>query len=469
MGNHLICVSCIQREQEEQNIKDLLQTEDWTNPLDASTLAQRAAAHAEKCRQQSNAPSSSDDELKAHINAIVNASAQRPRQSPVPFGSDSDLKDRINAIVNARAEQCKKSPAPFSSGNELQDQISGIVEAHGKSLKQQRLAYGVSPSPAKSLSNTELAYYAHLALSGAKERQTPAKFSSPACVQWPCDHDIEPCRLSFAEGENTFEAQTDAPSTEPRPALSCIVEPKEEFAEDEDAKLKARPFDVSDIPSPTRNRAKRQQKLWAAAATGEEDASCLSMWDEVQQTSIEGATDEAWQNVADEEAEEQAEQEIDAFQEVAPAAFFPPPEAMWLQQVEEEAELAAMDKMCVDTFLESVKKCARHERVRTPIKGTNLYTKHIRPCRPAGTSVDVKDSSFKSLACFLKFLEAEGLLVLKPGLTDPVVTEIRFGACRNYTYNPRPQASTIKEAPHDEGCCCRLCTSTTQAIGFQYQ
>merc|ERR1711881_588694 len=111
--------------------------------------------------------------------------------------------------------------------------------------------------------------------------------------------------------------------TEPRPALSCIVEPDEEFAED--AKLKARPFDLSDIPSPTRNRAKRQQKLWAAATTGEEDASCLSTWDEIQQTSVEGGTAEAGQNVADEGAEEQAEQEADEYQEVAPAEFLPPP------------------------------------------------------------------------------------------------------------------------------------------------
>merc|ERR1712187_674549 len=102
-------------------------------------------------------------------------------------------------------------------------------------------------------------------------------------------------------------------------------------------------------------------------------------------------------------------------------------EAMEMEKAKEErVQMLEMDKMCVDTFLECVKTCAWRERVRTPIKGTNLYIKHMRPCRPAGTSVDVKDISFKNLRSFLLFLEAEGLLRLQPGLTDPVVTEIRF-------------------------------------------
>merc|ERR1712093_371353 len=116
-----------------------------------------------------------------------------------------------------------------------------------------------------------------------------------------------------------------------------------------------------------------------------------------------------------------------------------------------------MDKMCVDAFLESVKQCAWRDRVRTPIKGTNLYTKHMRPCRPMGTSVDVKDSSFRNLGTLMRFLEGEGLLLLKPGLTDPVVTEIHFNACRKYKYEQRVQPSTIQQAPHDVGCSCRLC------------
>lgn len=133
-----------------------------------------------------------------------------------------------------------------------------------------------------------------------------------------------------------------------------------------------------------------------------------------------------------------------------------------MRDVEETAQMAAMDNMCVSAFLESVKQVAwRERRVRTPIKGTNLYVKHMRPCRPCGTSVDVKDSSFRNLGNFLQFLEAEGLLCLQPGLTDPVVTTIHFEACRRYKYTPELQASAIKEAPHNACCCCRKCVGLT--------
>jgi chemotaxis protein histidine kinase CheA len=122
---------------------------------------------------------------------------------------------------------------------------------------------------------------------------------------------------------------------------------------------------------------------------------------------------------------------------------------------EEAAEMAEMDERCVLTFLECVKPCSSwrdsRERLRTPIKGTILYTKHMRPCRPAGTSVDVKDSTFRCLGNFLQFLEAEGLLRLKPGLTDPVVTDICTNACRSYTYVPgkyvpAPPPGAVQEA-----------------------
>merc|ERR1712070_468829 len=120
-----------------------------------------------------------------------------------------------------------------------------------------------------------------------------------------------------------------------------------------------------------------------------------------------------------------------------------------------------MDELVVETFLESVKKVSWRRHVKTPVKGTNLYTKFMRPCRPMGTSVDVKDSSFRSLGWFLQFLEAEGLLRLQPGLTDPVVMDINFEACRKYKYDPqtRPFALTPTVVPpHNPGCFCRLCT-----------
>jgi hypothetical protein len=119
--------------------------------------------------------------------------------------------------------------------------------------------------------------------------------------------------------------------------------------------------------------------------------------------------------------------------------------------IEDEADMLDMDKRCIDAFLESVRPCTWRDPVRTPIKGTNLYTRFMLPCRPSGTRVNVKDSSFITLGNFLKFLEDEGLLCLKPGLTDPVVTSIRREACRGYKYVPRSKClSDTSIAPAKE-------------------
>eukprot|EP00931_Biecheleriopsis_adriatica_P060216 TRINITY_DN36141_c0_g1_i1.p1 TRINITY_DN36141_c0_g1~~TRINITY_DN36141_c0_g1_i1.p1 ORF type:complete len:625 (+),score=103.95 TRINITY_DN36141_c0_g1_i1:32-1876(+) len=63
-------------------------------------------------------------------------------------------------------------------------------------------------------------------------------------------------------------------------------------------------------------------------------------------------------------------------------------------------------------------------RFYTPVKGSAIYVLHMRPCRPEGTSLEVKNSSFKSLRNFFKSLEAEGILSLAPESTDPIVTQI---------------------------------------------
>lgn len=62
----------------------------------------------------------------------------------------------------------------------------------------------------------------------------------------------------------------------------------------------------------------------------------------------------------------------------------------------------------------------------TPVKGTRIYTMHMRPNRPSGTSLEVKHSSFKTLGCFFRSLEADGLISLKPGESDPLVTAIHW-------------------------------------------
>jgi chemotaxis protein histidine kinase CheA len=136
-------------------------------------------------------------------------------------------------------------------------------------------------------------------------------------------------------------------------------------------------------------------------------------------------------------AEEEARRLNAAEEEAAAEALKEIEDARSRRKAKEDAEMARMDDQLMDTFLECVKDRSSRERVRTPLKGTNLYTKHMRACRAMGTSIKVQESSFRSLGNYLKFLEEEGLLRLQPGLTDPVVTEIRRDACREYKYVPR--------------------------------
>merc|ERR1719230_1346433 len=82
----------------------------------------------------------------------------------------------------------------------------------------------------------------------------------------------------------------------------------------------------------------------------------------------------------------------------------------------------AMDVMLRECFLQAAS--TRIMDWNMPMKGTKLYTQHVRPCRRAGWSVSVKESSFRHLGVFLAKLEEEKLLELKKGEPDPVVTRI---------------------------------------------
>jgi hypothetical protein len=500
MGSALSCVSCVDRDREEQSEK----------PINAQDLLE-SEEHAAKWRESTEpTPSNQDaekDELQGKINAIVKSRRQQPSAQSSSQG-DTQLEERINAIVKASVQRCNQSPVPCSPASELkapsdsaqlQDHINAIVAAHAKSLKHQRVsctedpawqpadhtphsqgAYAsglASPSPAESFSDRDLEFYANLIMSGAKARNTPSKAPPPPlCVDWDSyETDVAPCQLNFGGADD------DTPDTqkvddcrpvvaEPDRALACIVE------DDTDCgKAQQRPFDVTDIPSPTRNRAKRQQALLEAAAKTPlpvDSSAGITEFSTLERCNVDHAVPVAppCENAIKEDPivhrnlsrrleraaciqspqkfnpKSWAEEELDEVEQDRAEED----EVARKEEEEAKSEMAAMDRRCVETFLESVSYAAWRERVRTPIKGTNLYTKHVRPCRPCGTSVDVKDSSFLSLGNFLRFLEAEGLLRLKPGLTDPLVTEIRFSACSKYQYDTERQLffmRALKSAP----------------------
>merc|ERR1712124_83054 len=99
------------------------------------------------------------------------------------------------------------------------------------------------------------------------------------------------------------------------------------------------------------------------------------------------AEDQLWQQSAA-EAEEARQREG---QEKAEAQ----------RNIKEEAERATVDQRCVDAFLKCVQPVGTRYPVRTPLKGSHLYTLHMRPCREECTSVNVKDSNFTCLRNFL--------------------------------------------------------------------
>jgi hypothetical protein len=101
-----------------------------------------------------------------------------------------------------------------------------------------------------------------------------------------------------------------------------------------------------------------------------------------------------------------------------------------------------MDLVLMECFLQAI--CTRVMAWNLPIKGTTLYTQHMRPCRRIGTSLNVKDSTYHYFGAFLANLENLGLLTLKKGETDAVIIDI----CRNHpeilSWQPWPVEATVE-------------------------
>lgn len=280
-------------------------------------------------REQSQKPSA----LQAQINSIVSAHAETREQSkkpPASFCPDEVLKSHINAIVGSHAERRKEAEEytfQLHASNALAaaDERRGQRRPSGPSPALPDIAQLPSPSPAKlsdidvsycaqlalsaakerstpaksPLSNIEVAYHAHLALSAAKERDTPAKSPPTSFAHWEAYHeeDVAPCQLKFGD-DDAEEAQKNEPqlnavgaedepyahlqistvslSGEPSDSTSCAattgVEPVA-------TKKSETSLNLSEIPSPTRNRAKRQQMLASTEAKSEEP---WPSWEQVE-------------------------------------------------------------------------------------------------------------------------------------------------------------------------------------------
>lgn len=105
-------------------------------------------------------------------------------------------------------------------------------------------------------------------------------------------------------------------------------------------------------------------------------------------------------------------------------------------EVQSKSEM--MDLVLMECFLQAIS--TRVMAWNLPIKGTTLYTQHMRPCRRIGTSLNVKESTYHHFGYFLQHLESLGLLTLKKGETDAVITDI----CRDH-----PEIQAWKPWPED--------------------
>jgi hypothetical protein len=260
---------------------------------------------------QSVAPSSaSRDGLQAQINVVVNqiqAQQRKLREQKLETASDDELKSHINAIVGGRLEhrkQCEQrvlkehadmalnaaqarkknrlsgaSPAvadlasPSPGKALLSTEIEKIANFAFSAAKERSLP---SPSPAKSLSDIEVAFHANCALTAAKARNTPAK-APPPMAHWEVYDEeapppMAPCQLNFTDedvatgaehrefnGTVLSEERSDPAAVPMEVDVGACVSFKAEA--DCGKKAETVAFDVTQIPSPTRNRAKKQKML----------------------------------------------------------------------------------------------------------------------------------------------------------------------------------------------------------------
>eukprot|EP00756_Hemistasia_phaeocysticola_P065321 Hpha_TRINITY_DN8476_c0_g1::TRINITY_DN8476_c0_g1_i1::g.34522::m.34522/K15027/EIF2D; translation initiation factor 2D len=88
---------------------------------------------------------------------------------------------------------------------------------------------------------------------------------------------------------------------------------------------------------------------------------------------------------------------------------------------------AGMDELMLQCFAQVARTRLKKDR-DLPVTVGDLYTKHLRPCRPAGTSVDVKSSSFRKAGNFAAELAKRNLLtVVTKGGGEPKITKINWG------------------------------------------
>jgi hypothetical protein len=110
-----------------------------------------------------------------------------------------------------------------------------------------------------------------------------------------------------------------------------------------------------------------------------------------------------------------------------------------------------MDGLLRNCFLQAAKtnQITKQLRLGMPSKGSRIYAECMKPCRPVGSSIDVKLSSFVCLKTFFEHLEAQGLLKLKYAAPDPVVATFCWDHPDILNFPAWPAAKTVVGGPDE--------------------
>ncbi|KAJ3097142.1 Eukaryotic translation initiation factor 2D [Phlyctochytrium planicorne] len=85
---------------------------------------------------------------------------------------------------------------------------------------------------------------------------------------------------------------------------------------------------------------------------------------------------------------------------------------------------AEMDKLLETSLIAAIKTRLTDDPKSYPISGSVLYDSHVLPCRPIGTTLDMKNSGFKKLSKFLKAMEKKGYVKLKERNGDIILMSV---------------------------------------------
>eukprot|EP00933_Yihiella_yeosuensis_P032554 TRINITY_DN26174_c0_g1_i2.p1 TRINITY_DN26174_c0_g1~~TRINITY_DN26174_c0_g1_i2.p1 ORF type:complete len:410 (+),score=93.49 TRINITY_DN26174_c0_g1_i2:479-1708(+) len=139
------------------------------------------------------------------------------------------------------------------------------------------------------------------------------------------------------------------------------------------------------------------------------------------------------------------------------SAFAPPPRTdESASKPEENSEAApspdqspqAMNQALDECLLQAIKTRIKDKDL--PIIGNTLYAQHMRPCRRAGSNIDVKVSGFKKLAAFLAHAEELGWIALKKNSPEPVLTKVFRDHPDIREWKPWPKDATAEAAEGGE-------------------